>query len=74
MQIVGYINTNSVLYISKIVSVLTFLKIVLLIVPINCKKNADLNSTSLKTHMCHTSIPLFLSLLGLFSYSTTVSV
>ena len=34
------------LYIFKIVSVLTFLKIVLLIVPINCKIFATLNSTS----------------------------
>ena len=33
-------------YIFKIVSVLTFLKIVLLIVPINCKNFANLNSTS----------------------------
>jgi len=37
-----------VLYIFKIVSVLTFLKIVLLIVPINCKNFANLNSTSLE--------------------------
>ena len=35
------------LYIFKIVSVLTFLKIVLLIVPINCKNFANLDSTSL---------------------------
>ena len=35
------------LYIFKIVSFLTFLKIVLLIVPINCKHFANLNSTSL---------------------------
>jgi hypothetical protein len=37
-----------VLYIFKIVSVLTFLQIVLLIVPINCKNVANLNSTSLE--------------------------
>ena len=36
------------LYIFKIFSVLTFLKIVLLIVPINCKNFANLNSTSLE--------------------------
>jgi len=36
------------LYIFKIVSVLTFLKIVLLIVPINFKNFANLNSTSLE--------------------------
>ena len=36
------------LYIFKIVSVLTFLQIVLLIVPINCKNVANLNSTSLE--------------------------
>jgi len=35
-----------VLYNFKIVSVLTLLKIVLLIVPINCKNFANLSSTS----------------------------
>jgi len=35
------------LYIFKIVSVLTFLKIVHLIVPINCKNVANLNSPGL---------------------------
>ena len=39
---------TKVLYIFKIISVLTFLKIVLLIVPVNCKKFANLNSTSLE--------------------------
>jgi len=68
------VGKTSVLYISKIVSVLTFLKIVLLIVPINCKNFAKLNSTSLETYMCHTFISLFLLLLRLFSYSITVSV
>ena len=42
------VGKSKVLYILKIVSVLTFLKIVLLIVPINCKKFANLNSTSLE--------------------------
>jgi len=42
------VGKTSVLYIFKIVSVLTFLKIVLLIVPINCKNFANLNSTSLE--------------------------
>ena len=41
---------SSVLYIFKIVSVLTFLKTVLLIVPINCKNFANLNSTSLENN------------------------
>jgi len=35
-------------YIFKIVFVLTFLKKVLLIIPINCKNFAHLNSTSLE--------------------------
>jgi len=35
-------------YILKIFSVLTFLKIVLVIVPINCKHFANFNSTSLE--------------------------
>ena len=39
----------SVFYIFKIVSVLTFLKIVFLIVPINCKNFANLNYTSLES-------------------------
>ena len=39
---------TSVLYIFKIVFVLTFLKLVLLIVPINCKNFASFDSTSLK--------------------------
>ena len=39
------VDKTGVLYIFKIVSVLTFLKIVLLIVPINCKNFANLNST-----------------------------
>ena len=38
----------SVLYIFEIVSVLNFLKIVLLILPIHCKNFANLNSTSLE--------------------------
>jgi len=42
------VGKTSVFYIFKIVSVLTFLKIVLLIVPINCKNFANLNSTSLE--------------------------
>jgi len=37
-----------VLYNFNIVSVLTFLKIILLIVPINCKNFANLSSISLK--------------------------
>ena len=41
------VGKTSVLYIFKIVSVLTFLKIVLLIVPIDCKNFANLKSTSL---------------------------
>ena len=39
---------TKVLYNFKIVSVLTFLKMVLLIIPINCKNVANLNSTSLE--------------------------
>ena len=42
------VGTTSVLYIFKTVSVLTFSKIVLLIVPINCKNFANLNSISLE--------------------------
>ena len=42
------VGRTSVLYIFKMVSVLTFLKIVLLIVPINFKNFAKLNSTSLE--------------------------
>jgi len=42
------IGKSSVLYIFKIVSILTFLKIVLLIVTINPKNFANLNSTSLE--------------------------
>jgi len=42
------VGKTKVLYIFKIVSVLTFLKIVLLIVPINCKNFANLSSTSLE--------------------------
>ena len=42
------IGKTSVLYIFKLVSVLTFLKIVLLIVPINCKNFTNLDSTSLE--------------------------
>jgi len=42
------VGKTSVLYIFKIVSFLTLLKIVLLILPINCKKIANLNSTSLE--------------------------
>jgi len=42
------VGKTSVLYIFKIVSLLTFLKMVLLIVPINCKNCANLNSTSLE--------------------------
>ena len=39
------IGKTSELYIFKVVSILTFLKIVLLILPINCKNFANLNST-----------------------------
>ena len=42
------VGKTSVFYIFKIVSVLTFLKIVLLVVPVNCKNFANLNSTSLE--------------------------
>jgi hypothetical protein len=42
------LGKTSVLYIFRIVSVLTFLKIVLLTVPDNCKIVANLNSTSLE--------------------------
>jgi hypothetical protein len=42
------VGKTKVLYIFKIVSVLTFTKIVLLIVPVNCKNFANLNSTSLE--------------------------
>ena len=42
------VGRTSVLYICKMVSILTFLKIVLLIVPINCKTFASLDSTSLE--------------------------
>ena len=42
------VGKTSVLYILKMVSVLNFLKIVLLIVPINCKNFASFNSTSLE--------------------------
>jgi hypothetical protein len=42
------VGKTSVLYIFKRVSVLSFLKIVLLIVPINCKNFVNLNSTSLE--------------------------
>jgi hypothetical protein len=42
------VGKTKVLCIFKIVFVLTFLKIVLLIVPINCKNFANLNSTSLE--------------------------
>jgi len=42
------VGKTRVLYPFKIVSVLTFLKIVLLVVPINCKNFANLNSTSLE--------------------------
>jgi hypothetical protein len=57
-----------VLYNFKIVSVLTFLKIVLLIVPINCKKIASLSSTSLEN--CST-ITSFISLWGTPCYVLT---
>ena len=40
------LGKTSVLYIFKIVSVLTFLKIVLLIVPINCKNFASQSCAS----------------------------
>jgi len=40
------VGTTKMLYIFKIVSILTFLKIVLLIVPINCRNFAILDSTS----------------------------
>ena len=43
-----YLYSNSVLYVFKTISVLTFLKIVPLIVPINCKNFANLNSKSLE--------------------------
>jgi len=42
------VGKTKVLYNFKIVSVLTFLKIVLLIVPINIKNFANLNTTSLE--------------------------
>jgi hypothetical protein len=42
------VGKTKVLYIFKIASVLTFLKIVPLIVPINCKNFADLNYKSLE--------------------------
>ena len=42
------VGKTKVLYIFKIVSIPTFLKIVLSIVPINCKNFANLNSTSLE--------------------------
>jgi hypothetical protein len=42
------VGKTKTLYNLKIVSVLTFLKIVLLIVPINCKNFANLNSTLLE--------------------------
>ena len=42
------VGKTKVLYIFKIVSVLTFLKIVFLIVPTNCKNFANLDSTSLE--------------------------
>jgi hypothetical protein len=42
------VGKTKVLYISKIVSVLTFLKIVQLIVPVNCKNFANLKFTSLE--------------------------
>ena len=41
------VGKTSALYIFKIISVHTFLKIALLIVPINCNNFANLNSTSL---------------------------
>jgi len=42
------VGKTRVLYNFKMVSVLTFLKMVLLIVPINCKNFANLSSTSLE--------------------------
>ena len=42
------VGKTIMLYIFKKVSVITFLKIVLLIVPINCKIFDNLNSTSLE--------------------------
>jgi hypothetical protein len=42
------VDKTKVLYNFKIVSALTFLKIVLLIVPINCKTFANLSCTSLE--------------------------
>jgi hypothetical protein len=42
------VGKTKVLYNFKIVSVLTFLKIVLLILPINCKNVANSSSTSLE--------------------------
>jgi len=42
------VGKTRMLYNFKIVSVLIFLKIVLLIVPINCKNFANLSSTSLE--------------------------
>ena len=42
------VGKTSELYIFKIVSILTFLKIVFLIEPTDCKNYANLNSTSLE--------------------------
>jgi low affinity Fe/Cu permease len=42
------VGKTKVLYIFKIVSVLTFLKIILLIIPINCRNFANLNSKLLE--------------------------
>ena len=42
------VGKTRMVYNFKIVSVLTFLKIVFLIVPINCKNFANLSSTSLE--------------------------
>ena len=42
------VGKTKVLYIFKMVSVLTFPKIVLLILPINCTNFANLDSTSLE--------------------------
>ena len=42
------VGKSKVLYIFKIVSVLTFLKIVLLVLPIDCKNFANLDYTSLE--------------------------
>jgi hypothetical protein len=53
-----------VLYSFKIVSLLTFLKIVLLIVPINYKKLVEMREVSSKTYrptVLHVKYPLFLS-------------